>query len=98
MSYVELRAHTAFSFGDGAVSPQALVVRAAELGYEAIGITDTADLGGVVRAKVEADKCGVKLIVGTELRVDGKPMALIARNIAGCRKLASLVTHGKSVV
>lgn len=95
MSYVELRAHTAFSFGDGAVSPQALVARAAELGYEAIGITDTADLGGVVRAKVEADKCGVKLIVGTELRVDGKPMALIAHNIDGCRKLAALVTHAR---
>lgn len=95
MSYVELRAHTAFSFGDGAVSPEALVVRAADLGYEAIGITDTADLGGVVRAKVEADKRGIKLIVGTELRVDGKPMALIARDIQGCRNLASLITRAR---
>ncbi|MFI5238503.1 MAG: PHP domain-containing protein, partial [Gemmatimonadales bacterium] len=95
MSYVELRAHTAFSFGDGAVSPQALVARAAELGYKVIGITDTADLGGVVRAKIEADRLGIKLIVGAELRVDGKPMAFIARDIKGCRNLASLITHAR---
>jgi len=95
MSYVELRAHTAFSFGDGAVTPQALVARAAELGYGAIGITDTADLGGVVRAKVAADEHGIKLIVGTELRVDGRPMAFLARDIDGCRNLASLITHAR---
>ncbi len=95
MSYVELRAHTAFSFGDGAVSPEALVASAAKLGYKAIGITDTADLGGIVRAKVEADKLGIKLIVGTELRVDGKPMALIARDMQGCRNLAALITRAR---
>ncbi len=95
MSYVELRAHTAFSFGDGAVSPEALIMRAAELQYKAIGITDTADLGAIVRAKIEADKHGVKLIAGTELRVDGKPMAFLARDINGCRKLASLITHAR---
>ena len=47
---VELRAHTAFSFGDGAVTPEAMVARAADLGYAATGITDTADLGSIVRA------------------------------------------------
>ena len=92
---MELRAHTAFSFGDGAVSPEALVTRASELGYAAIGITDTADLGAIVRAKVEADNRGIHLIAGTELRVDGRPMALIARDIQGCRNLASLVTRSR---
>ncbi|MEO9019506.1 MAG: error-prone DNA polymerase [Gemmatimonadaceae bacterium] len=94
-SYVELRAHTAFSFGDGAVSPEALVARAAELGYAAIGITDTADLGAVVRARIEADRCGIRLVIGAELRVDGKPMALIARDVQGCRNLASLITRAR---
>ncbi len=94
-SYVELRAHTAFSFGDGAVAPETLVARASELGYTAIGITDTADLGAIVRAKVEADDRGIHLVVGAELRVDGRPMALIARDIQGCRNLASLVTHAR---
>ena len=95
MPYVELRAHTAFSFGDGAVSPEALIERAAGLGYDSIGITDTADLGGMVRARVEADKRGIRLIAGTELRVDGRPMALLARDVQGCRNLASLITRAR---
>ena len=49
---VELRAHTAFSFGDGAVTPEAMVERAAALGYAALGITDSADLGGLVRVEI----------------------------------------------
>ncbi|MGI8545917.1 MAG: DNA polymerase III subunit alpha [Gemmatimonadaceae bacterium] len=95
MAFVELRAHTAFSFGDGAISPEALIARAAVLGYSTIGITDAADLGAVARAKVEADKQGIKLIVGAELRVDGKPLALIARDSIGCRNLASLITRSR---
>jgi error-prone DNA polymerase len=52
--YTELRTHTAFSFGDGAVSPEALARRARHLGYTHIGITDCADLGGVAKLAVEA--------------------------------------------
>ncbi|MGI8765410.1 MAG: DNA polymerase III subunit alpha, partial [Gemmatimonadaceae bacterium] len=95
MSFVELRAHTAFSFGDGAVAPEALLQRAAELEYSAIGITDTADLGAIARAAIEAGKQGIKLIAGAELRVDGKPMALLARDSVGCRNLASLITRSR---
>src|SRR5688500_13186822 len=47
--FVELRAHSAFSFGDGAVTPEGLVKRARWLGYTHVGITDTADLGGLAR-------------------------------------------------
>ncbi|MGH7664502.1 MAG: DNA polymerase III subunit alpha [Gemmatimonadaceae bacterium] len=54
MPCVELRAHTAFSFGDGSATPEALASHAKELGYTALGVTDTADLGGVVRFAVEA--------------------------------------------
>lgn len=92
MPYVELRAHTAFSFGDGAVTPEGLVSRAAELGYDAIGITDCADLGGVVRATLEARRRGIRLVVGAELCVDGSPLALLARDERGCRNLCALVT------
>ena len=44
MPYTELRAHSAFSFGAAAVTPEVLVARAAELGYETLGLTDCADL------------------------------------------------------
>jgi error-prone DNA polymerase len=52
--FTELRAHTAFSFGDGAVSPEALARRARQLGYTHLGVTDCADLGGIAKFAVEA--------------------------------------------
>jgi error-prone DNA polymerase len=93
--YAELRAHTAFSFGDGSVTPEVLVTRAAQLGYDAIGITDTADLGGIVRAALAARDAGVRVIAGAELPVDGQPMAFLARTAEGYRNLAALVTASR---
>jgi error-prone DNA polymerase len=93
--YVELRAHTAFSFGDGSVSPEALVTRAAQLGYDTIGITDTADLGGLVRAALQARDSSMRIIAGAELLVDSQPMAFLARTAEGYRNLASLVTASR---
>src|ERR1044072_1257101 len=52
--YTELRTHTAFSFGDGAVSPEALARKARQLGYDHLGVTDCADLGGIAKFAVEA--------------------------------------------
>src|SRR3954468_12043533 len=52
--FTELRAHTAFSFGDGAVSPEALARRARRLGYSHLGVTDCADFGGLAKFAVEA--------------------------------------------
>lgn len=92
---VELRAHTAFSFGDGAVTPEALARRAAELGYHSIGITDTADLGGIVRFALEAKRQGIKPIAGAELNVEGFPVALLARTDEGFRNIASLITRAR---
>src|SRR5687768_15836292 len=54
MSYVELRSHTGFSFGDGAITPERLVMHARQHGYTSLGITDTADLGAVPRFVTEA--------------------------------------------
>jgi error-prone DNA polymerase len=93
--YVELRAHTAFSFGDGTMAPDALVRRAAEMGYAALGITDTADLGGAIRFALEAERCGVKAIAGAELKVDGHPTGFLARDARGYRNLAALVTRAR---
>jgi error-prone DNA polymerase len=95
MEYVELRGRSAFSFGDGTVTPEALAGRAAEMGYGALALTDAADLGGAVRFAQEARARGVRPIVGTELRVGGRPLALLARDEAGYRNLAALVTRAR---
>ena len=95
MPYAELRAHTAFSFGDGTIVPEALVRRAKELGYTSLGITDTADLGAVPRFVTEALAVGLRPIVGAELVIDGHPAALIVRDAQGCRNLAALITRAR---
>ncbi|HEX2093272.1 MAG TPA: error-prone DNA polymerase [Longimicrobiaceae bacterium] len=92
MSYVELRARSAFSFGDGVLTPEALVRGAAEMGYAALALTDAADLGGIVRFAQEARERQVRPVVGAEVRVGGYPLALLARDEAGYRNLSALVT------
>ena len=48
--FAELHCTTAFTFLTGASRPEELVERAAELGYQALAITDECSLAGVVRA------------------------------------------------
>jgi error-prone DNA polymerase len=48
--FVELAARTNFSFLRGASQPRVIVRRAAELGYDTIGIADCDGLYGMVRA------------------------------------------------
>src|SRR5688572_764990 len=95
MTYIELRAHSAFSFGDGTTSPEALVQRAAQLGYAALGLTDTADVGGIIRFTLEAEKAGIKPICGVELNVDGYVTAFLATNQVGYRNIAHLITKAR---
>src|SRR5947209_19599636 len=62
--YAELHCCTNFSFLEGASHADELVMRAVELGYVALGITDRESLAGVVRAHVAAKEVGLKLIIG----------------------------------
>jgi error-prone DNA polymerase len=94
-SFVELRAHSAFSFGDGTLTPEALVARAAQQGYPALGLTDHADLGGIIRFTLETERCGIKPVVGAELDVEGHPTAFLAQNAEGYRNLAALITQAR---
>jgi error-prone DNA polymerase len=93
--YVELRCRSAFSFLDGACAPEPLVARAAEMGYGALGLCDTADLGGIVRFAQEAREHGVRPVIGSELRVGGHPLGLLVRDEAGYRNLSALVTRAR---
>lgn len=54
VDFVELRAHSCFSFSDGAVSAEVLAHVARQMGYTHFGITDTADLGGIARFTQDA--------------------------------------------
>jgi error-prone DNA polymerase len=67
--YIELHASSAFSFLDGASLPEALVARAAELGYPALALLDRDGVYGAPRFHMAAKKAGIKAIIGSELTI-----------------------------
>ena len=69
MSYVELHTHSAFSFLDGASSPDELALRAAELGYRELALTDHDGLWGSMEFARACHAQGVRPITGAEVTV-----------------------------
>ena len=67
--YIELHTASAFSFLEGASLPEALVERAADLGYPALGLLDRDGLYGVPRFHKAAVAAGVKPIIGSEITI-----------------------------
>ncbi len=98
--YAELHALSNFSFQRGASHAHELVLRAAELGYRAIAITDECSVAGVVRAHLAAKQLGVKLLPGAEFFVQADaPFTLVAlpHNAAGWGNLCEFITEAKKV-
>ncbi|HVP65795.1 MAG TPA: error-prone DNA polymerase [Anaeromyxobacteraceae bacterium] len=97
--YAELRCKSNFSFLEGASHPEELVDRAADLGLEALALTDRNGLYGVVRAHARARKRGLPLVVGAEMTCDGigpggtAPLLLLAVDREGYAQLCRLVTE-----
>src|SRR3954469_17620431 len=71
MGYVELHAHSAYSFLDGASQPEELAARAAELGYGALALTDHDGVYGSLEFAHAAKHFGVRPITGAEVTVNG---------------------------
>ena len=65
--YVELHAHSAYSFLDGASRPEELAARALELGYPALALTDHDGLYGSIEFARFARARGLQPITGAEL-------------------------------
>ncbi|HEY6641072.1 PHP domain-containing protein, partial [Povalibacter sp.] len=94
--YAELHALSNFSFLLGASHPQELVMRAAELGYRALALTDECSVAGVVRAHDEAKKRGLHLIIGSTLRcTSGLTLVALARTRRGYGALSVLITRAR---
>ena len=95
-SYAELHCLSNFTFLRGASHAEELAERAYELGYAALAITDECSMAGVVRAHGAAKKCGLKLIVGSEIRfVEGLRVVLLATDRTGYGNLSELITRGR---
>jgi error-prone DNA polymerase len=106
--YVELHAASAFSFLQGASLPEALVERAAALGYPALALLDADGVYGAPRFHKAAAKAGLRAIVGAELTVErarnggaGKAggdtwrLPVLVASAEGYKNLCRLVTRMK---
>jgi len=96
--YAELCVRSNFTFLEGASHPDELVAQAKALGYQAIAITDTNSLAGVVRAHVAAEEVGIQLIVGSRIVLDnprGLTVLLYPTDKPAYGRLCRLLTTGK---
>src|SRR5262245_29729944 len=92
--YVELHAHSAYSFLDGASLPEELAVRAAELGYSALALTDHDGVYGSLEFAHAAKAFGVRPITGAEVTLtDGSHLTLLVETPQGYANLCRLLTR-----
>src|ERR671923_394666 len=90
---VELHAHSAYSFLDGASLPEELAARAAELGYEALALTDHDGVYGSLEFAHAAKAFGVRPITGAEVTLaDGSHVTLLVESQQGYANLCRLLT------
>src|SRR5438105_6666502 len=93
MTYVELHCHSAYSFLDGASQPEELAVRAAELGYEALALTDHDGVCGSLEFAYAAKAFGVRPITGAEVTLAGGcHVTLLVETPRGSANLCRLLT------
>src|SRR5437867_1091353 len=91
--YVELHAHSAYSFLDGASLPEELAVRAAELGYEALALTDHDGVYGSLEFAHAAKAFDVRPITGAEVTLAGNShVTLLVESPRGYSNLCRLLT------
>lgn len=106
--FVHLHLHTEYSLLDGACRITEVMRRAQELGQTAVAITDHGVMYGVIDFYREAQKQGIKPIIGCEVyvaprgrlqkepRLDAKPhhLVLLCENNIGYQNLTYLVSRG----
>ncbi len=108
MSFVHLHVHTEYSLLDGACRIGKLVQRAAELGQNALAITDHGVMYGVIDFYRAAKAAGIKPIIGCEVYVaprrmtdkvhgmdnEAQHLVLLCENETGYRNLSAMVSKG----
>jgi len=97
--YAELHAHSAYSFLDGASTPEELIEEAVRLDLRAIALTDHDGLYGVVRFAEAAKELNMRTVFGAELSLGNKArtedpdppgphLLVLARGPEGYRRLS----------
>ena len=94
--YAELHCHSYYSLLDGASSPEALVERAAALGYRSLALTDHNGLYGAVRFWTAARDAGIRPLFGAEVTLDDDShLLLLVETQRGYANLCRLLSAGQ---
>ena len=105
--YAELHAHSAFSFLDGASTPEHLVAEALRLGLDALAITDHDGLYGIVRFAEAAADTPLRTLYGAELSLGlpepqmgvadpvGDHLLVLARGQEGYNRLSVQISRAQ---
>ncbi len=94
--YVELHSRSAFSFLEGASTPEELVAVCAHLGMPAMALLDRDGVYGSPRFHLAATKIGLKAHIGAEVTMDsGFRLPLLAASRTGYQNLCRLITRMK---
>jgi error-prone DNA polymerase len=92
--YAELHVHSHWSLLEGASSPLELVLRARELGYEALALTDHDGLYGAMEFAQCARAWGLRPITGAEITLQGgHHLTLLCETQQGYANLCRLLSH-----
>ncbi|MEX0682248.1 MAG: error-prone DNA polymerase [Dehalococcoidia bacterium] len=94
LKYAELHAHSNFSFLEGASHIEELVLRAAELGYDALALTDHDGLHGAMEFAQCARSWGLRPITGAEITLaSGHHLTLLCADGRGYANLCRIISH-----
>ena len=89
----ELHLHSCWSLLDGSSSPDELILRAKDLGYEALALTDHDGLYGSMEFAQAAKAFGIRAITGAELTLeDGHHVTLLAETSEGYGNLCRMIS------
>ena len=92
-TYVELHAHSAYSFLDGASLPEELAAQAAELGYDALALTDHDGVYGSLEFAHACKHFGLRAITGAEVTLaGGAHVTLLCESQRGYANLCRILT------
>ena len=97
--YAELHTHSNFSFLEGASHIDEMVLRALELGYETLALTDHDGLHGAMEFARSARAWGLRPITGAEVTLANGPdgrghhLTLLCENGRGYANLCRIITH-----
>src|SRR3990172_3168154 len=92
--YVELHCHSCFSLREGASTPLELVLRAKELGYSALALTDHDSLAGAMQFAQAAKAWDLQPVIGAEVTLmDDSHLTLLCETPRGYANLSRLLTR-----